>query len=736
MPDRQENSLAGPIQSEDGIRGRTLALSPVHRGPLERAFLRSPSRARRESKQYSFPIICIAALIALFCLPAIVRADPLAPHTPGTGLSPATRTAGSVTASEAPSDAPAPEGEPADRETRNAGTESEDAPRKDDATKKDTPAQDTPASDAPAKGDAETKADIVLAEGQVLDPLGSGCRGVTVSAVWKGEEKPFFEGTSEQYGDFKVLSSKRAKGTILVTFSYPGYAPETRESEVGVDEWPAYIDVQLKGTLTFTGKVLSHLDNVPIPNATIVLSLAFSKFEDESGADGSFEFSKLIPTRGEIVITAEGHGRESQPVEIKKDMGVQEFVLKPERLVRITAVDPTGKPVDQVVIEVLDQERQDFRTVMTDSEGRAELKQIHFDADYLKVRYSHPDYISSNDFGREFALPADKVESEHELILKQAGRVTGKVLTGALGDPVSGARVMTGEAADDRTPRAWSNYTGAYEITGVAPGEVILTTHARGYAPALHRLTVEAGKSHEVEIKLQKGATLRGTVIGHDKNPVAGAYIATGEWQGAATLGLRAESGADGRFSIEDMPPGEINLMVYGPRGGRIDETVTAGGEPVVLELPEFDPATADGAGPATGEAAPEFSAVTLDDASLALGDLTGKVVLLDFWATWCGPCVAEIPKLIKLHEKYGGREDFVMIGISLDQSRSALSTFIKQRKMGWQQVFGTTARKTADAYSVRGIPALFLIGRDGKILGSNLPGSAVEEAVRNALGD
>lgn len=124
-----------------------------------------------------------------------------------------------------------------------------------------------------------------------------------------------------------------------------------------------------------------------------------------------------------------------------------------------------------------------------------------------------------------------------------------------------------------------------------------------------------------------------------------------------------------------------------------------------------------------------------IDQQPTKLADLRGKVVLLDFWATWCGPCVGELPNVIKTYEKHhdGG---FEIIGVSLDQDEQKLKNFTKEKNMTWQQYFDGKGwqNKLAQKYGVQSIPATYLLDAEGKIIGRNLRGEALEEAVTKAM--
>ena len=127
----------------------------------------------------------------------------------------------------------------------------------------------------------------------------------------------------------------------------------------------------------------------------------------------------------------------------------------------------------------------------------------------------------------------------------------------------------------------------------------------------------------------------------------------------------------------------------------------------------------------------------TLDGKAISLNDYRGKVVLLDFWATWCGPCVEELPTIHDTYRKYHD-EGFEVIGISTDLEDSVLRDFIKEREMPWPQIHELMTDKVSNGrnYKLSGIPFALLIGRDGKIaaLGLELRGWKLPLAVAKAL--
>ena len=136
------------------------------------------------------------------------------------------------------------------------------------------------------------------------------------------------------------------------------------------------------------------------------------------------------------------------------------------------------------------------------------------------------------------------------------------------------------------------------------------------------------------------------------------------------------------------------------------------------------------------GAAAPNFELTTLDGKKLRLSDLRGKAVLLNFWATWCGPCKIEIPWLEDLQKQYAP-QGLQIVGISMDDDPPAkVAKFAQEEGINYTVVMGND--KVADLYGgVDGLPETFYIGRDGKIV-SRVMGlighKEIEENIQSAL--
>jgi peroxiredoxin len=131
------------------------------------------------------------------------------------------------------------------------------------------------------------------------------------------------------------------------------------------------------------------------------------------------------------------------------------------------------------------------------------------------------------------------------------------------------------------------------------------------------------------------------------------------------------------------------------------------------------------------------FEVKDISGKKLSLDAYKGRVVLLDFWATWCAPCKVEMPNVVRVHKKFN-REGFEIIGISLDSDREALEKFIKTYDMTWPQYFDGKGWQNglAEQYRVRAIPATYLIDKKGKIRYRSLRGAELESAVERLINE
>lgn len=122
-----------------------------------------------------------------------------------------------------------------------------------------------------------------------------------------------------------------------------------------------------------------------------------------------------------------------------------------------------------------------------------------------------------------------------------------------------------------------------------------------------------------------------------------------------------------------------------------------------------------DVASPVAGRPAPDFTLTSSAGQSVKLGELRGKVVILNFWATWCPPCREEMPGMEQLYQRYKSR-GFTILAVSVDgEGEKVVKPFLREYRLTFPVVYDTRM-KVADLYQVRALPSTYLIGRDGQI--------------------
>jgi len=137
-----------------------------------------------------------------------------------------------------------------------------------------------------------------------------------------------------------------------------------------------------------------------------------------------------------------------------------------------------------------------------------------------------------------------------------------------------------------------------------------------------------------------------------------------------------------------------------------------------------------------------EIDGSTLDGQPFDIKDWRGKVVLVDFWATWCAPCVAELPNVKRAYERYH-KDGFEVVGVSLDTDRGRLSEFVKERELPWPQIISENSAERfwnspmARKYRISSIPTMYLLDKEGKVaMGptGETPTTAIEQLLTDSL--
>ena len=170
-----------------------------------------------------------------------------------------------------------------------------------------------------------------------------------------------------------------------------------------------------------------------------------------------------------------------------------------------------------------------------------------------------------------------------------------------------------------------------------------------------------------------------------------------------------------------------VAVMIYaGVRSSRGPKDTAVIGNPEPLQ-----------ANDAKGKQAPDFTLQDLDGKPVKLSDFRGKAVLLNFWATFCGPCKVEMPWLVELQKQYGP-QGLEIVGVALDDSgKDTIQKYAKDMGVNYTILQGQDS--VGDAYGAVGLPATFYIDRNGKIVDSALglvSRSEIEDDIKKALAD
>lgn len=622
-------------------------------------------------------------------------------------------------------------------------------------------------------------APAAVLKGKVVDRQGAPIAGAGIYAdSWRGQQLLRYQGRTDDEGRFLWESAPRD----AVTYSAAKDGYMRREVILAADGEEHAIT--LDPVLTLSGKVTDAATGKPIPRFRLIPGFQFpqhgvdwSYAEAAEFAGGEFTIRRDDARMTHFLkIEAAGYAPYTSR-EFKADEGtvaLGEIALRPSAGLSGSVVLPDGKPASGVEV------------VLATREGPISLRQGRFEqaSGAPKVTTSpdgsftfpEPDgpflLIALGDFGYADATP-EEFARDPKLSLRPWGKIRGMVKIGSKSAP--GEEMFYREMNVDRrrwpyirdiTNRAAAGADGHFTLDRVIPGRgyvARMVVVARGggsatYSFASTPVEVEPGATPEVQV----GGVGR-PVIGRAVPPKAPDWPInwTGDWPAEAKPKLAdgekepmfafrhiALPDKEGRFRIEDVPPGAYTLRVPlnasdgvtnarvgeatadftvpGEPGGRSDEPLDLGDLPVKLD-PLLEP----------GEFAPEFTAKCLDGSTVNLKDLRGKVVLLDFWASYGGTAAAEAPNLEAIHDAFGKDPRFAQVSLSCDRDIETARRGLAAGAAGWTQALGGNIYQgIAREYKVRVLPSTFVIGPDGRVRARNLRGNALRDAIRDALAD
>lgn len=299
----------------------------------------------------------------------------------------------------------------------------------------------------------------------------------------------------------------------------------------------------------------------------------------------------------------------------------------------------------------------------------------------------------------------------------------------------------------------FTDKNGRFAFDAVPPLKLVINRHDHQnvFGTYLCPVSVKPGETNHLEFN-GHGRTVAGHVIREpgldphlDLSSCSVNLISLAKDPESSHRTIYSQLSSNGTFAVDSVEPGDYRIT--GDLWGESGKVAVL--DPVVVHVPDEPSDAADkpfDAGAValksaiqlkSGDMAPDFNVSNLDGKPLKLSDYRGKYVLLDFWATWCGPCVGEMPNMKATYDAYGKDDRFVIISLSLDSEPAAPKKFAQNRSIAWTQGFlGDWSKdKETQRYGVYAIPAIFLIGPDGKVLATGLRGTKIKETVASVLG-
>ncbi len=622
---------------------------------------------------------------------------------------------------------------------------------------------------------------------RVIDGQGKPVAGAFVYAqTWRGYHSIDKRGETDTEGRFVWRSAPRdavlydiGKTGFMARRAYPLIASEREQVVI------------LHPKLVITGRVTDAETGQPLPKCLIIEGVGFvgnaqiswlrGRTVDVSGGEYSASFDEPNDT---MYVRVEALGyRPAVSRAFHPDEGRQRFDAALERAAMLSGIVllPDGKPAEGVDIVLA-----------------SEADMVLFDGGRFESRTSAPRFktgpdgrfaftaakdkfilVALGDAGYTDASPDEFAKSD-KLVLKPWGRLDGELMVGRGPKPnevISYNPVgRFGRGIPNRLFYQYATRTddhGRFTFERVIPGpgsvSHVVVTNFGQFSQQLscggQAVEIRPGQTTKVRIG-GKGRPVIGRVvldrtpdtpIDWTQNPPA--LMGRPKHENEATsayVGMGSNIDKDGRFRLDDVTPGTYELTVSvnaRPDSQRLARGDVIGSLRMSVTMPEVPGGQSDeplDLGTITaklfenlkvGDLAPNFAVPRIAGKGkgdqIHLADYRGKLVLVDFWATWCGPCLVEMPAFKDIQKTFGADPRFNLISLACDKNDEEARQYIRENGLIWTHGFaGDLAMGVGLSYKVRSIPATFLIGPNGRILAKNLRGAELKEAVRKALED
>jgi thiol-disulfide isomerase/thioredoxin/protocatechuate 3,4-dioxygenase beta subunit len=640
------------------------------------------------------------------------------------------------------------------------------------------------ASDATPAVEIELSPEAELT-GQIVDENGQGVGGVWIQA-WQWQPEPSFpldrQAHTDQDGRFRLTQLPR-QGWFQLNYEKTGFLQMQRE-EVQASSEPCTLRIARPTTLH--GQVLDDETGEPIKSFTVVRGTKWSR-EADMVFDQGYDYRKEAIQSDDGRFTVGLNHTVAMPPFPQVAIRVVARGYLPEQTEPISAGDQPaavtlrlkrGQPITGLVIDASGQPAAHAQVAWVGRKRYAIIENGRINGGVWENATYRPEIILQTDDAGRFELPASRHDglivvvhergyaqrrrSQHDasspLQLTAWCRVEGRVLAGT--KPMADVRIGL-------TPVDPKLNTQDSEVRWVIRQQ----THVDGtfgfdfvpsipFTAAWHRTL----SSHTTEVGPKAGETVRiqiggngGTVTGQLKKPdglkmekftdefEVGIHCTQVVAYPAAEAGLKddvrhnfvAELKSYGKFTVHDLPPGKylLDVNVHAPvppnscglpvdvAGAHTKFEVAGGPSNAPLDLGRIELDLVQG--PQVGQIVPDLIGKTLAGEAFDLSKLRGKPVLLDFWATWCGPCKAATPEMKRLYEIYGRTGKMAFVGVDLDYGVEAAANYVADKGIAWPQFStGSWGEENAVArqFAVTSVPSFWIVGADGTILARDVP--------------